>query len=158
MRMTNTELELLAQAGAIAEQSLLTRDSPEKKLFQAALKLIENPKNWCKGDYHIEERYRTYEYPEMNVTDYNYDEPLTSATFKVKTKEMVNHRYCSLGAIRQAGKGHTGYSGGQSGPERTVLAAIGRVVGMPVHVFNDSVTHAQVIHVWRTAGKENGWL
>jgi hypothetical protein len=160
MKMTNNEIELLAQASAIAKQSETSTHAPTpKKIFLAALKLIEDPKNWCQGSYHEQRRYMVAEYPPINYDYFNFDETNTQATVEIKYKEIVEHKYCSLGAIKQASSGRIPF-----GPfnwdknEQRVLKALEKVMGMPTHRYNDTVSHSMVVNAWRLAGKFQGWL
>ena len=139
-RMTSNEYDLLKQAQAIVDQSLATHDSPEKQLYQAALKLIENPRNWCQGKYHrVEEDWFPYLQHLQHLQPY----------------PVVHHQYCSIGAITKA----RDYLQSNQRTYVNVHMAFHRMLGVngSLVAFNDSHTHDQVIALWYAVGNASGW-
>jgi hypothetical protein len=64
-----------------------------------------------------------------------------------------DNRHCSIGALNRTDTR-------LDSPEREVVRkALGNTSGIgSIMVFNDISTHAEVMRVWREAGRANGWL
>lgn len=155
-RMTETELSLLEQAQAIVDQQLATHDSLEKRLFNAALNLIKDEKNWCKGTAHRTRVLRPAIKPNYRQFDrHTYQRGIVQ--IPMGEPEVVE-QYCSLGAMDEATRDfhHEAFDVWKA-HDRIELALL-KVMGGSVPGYNDSHSHAQVIRKWMQAGHANGWL
>lgn len=166
-RMTAVETLLLKQANEVVRRQMYAEYSNrllqpkqimslEQTLFLAAFDLIKDEDNWCQGSLMqtVQKMKMRLEAVPDKLIDLN--DPV-NYRIKNSVKFVSINQYCSVGAIRFAGRMMS------KDTEERVLMALARTLRLRgyssnIATFNDNHSHREVIAMWEATGQREGWL